>query len=134
MPGPLAQQTMGADWLYHGGLVQDRLRYFDPRQRRPGLPNEVAALIEEITPESVRLALVNLNTYEEKDVLIQGGAFAEHTFIDVQPSGDSQSAIPIDGNAFQVHLGSEAQATLQIRMKRFVNKPSYDFPWDRAES
>jgi hypothetical protein len=133
IPGPLAQQTMGADWLYHGGLVQARLRYFDPRQRRPGLPNEVAALIEEITSESVRLTLVNLNTREEKDILIQGGAFAEHAFSNVQPSGDSHSATPIDGNAFQAHLDPGAQATLQIGMKRFANKPTYDFPWDRAE-
>jgi hypothetical protein len=133
MVGPLAQQTMGADWLYHGGLVQARLRYFDPLKRRPGLPDEVAALIDDITSESVKLTIVNLNAHDEKEVLIQGGAFAEHAFGDVQLLGESQSPIPIDGNAFQVHLVPGAQANLEIRMKRFVNQPTYAFPWDRAE-
>jgi hypothetical protein len=133
IPGPLAQQTMGADWLYHGGLIQARLRHFDPQRRRPGLPDKVAALVEDMAHESVRLTLVNLDTHEGKSVLIQGGAFAEHTIVDVQPSEEPRSATPIDGSTFQVHLDPGAQASLQIRMKRFTNRPTYDFPRHRVE-
>jgi hypothetical protein len=74
-----------------------------------------------------------LNAHEEKDVLIQGGAFAEHAFIDVQPPGDSRLATPINGNTFEVQLGPGVQANLQIRMRRFVNQPTYDFPWNRMD-
>jgi hypothetical protein len=133
MVGPLAQQTMGADWLYHGGLIQARVRYFDLGRRRPGLPDKVGALVEEMAPESVRLRLVNSDAGEGKDVLIQAGAFAEHRFVDVRPQGGSSPPVPIDGRVVQVHLDPGAQADLQIGMKRFANTPTYDFPWDRTE-
>ena len=77
--------------------------------------------------------LNRLGADEGKAVLIQAGAFVEHAFVDVQPSGDSQSAVQVDGSGFQVHLGPGAQVNLYVRMKRFVNRPIYDYPWDRAE-
>jgi hypothetical protein len=128
IPGPLAQQTMGADWLYHGGLIQARLRHFDLQRRRSGLPEKVGALVEETTPESVRLTLANLDIDEEKDVLIQAGAFAEHAFVDVQPAAPEGVPVPVNASSFQVHLEPAAQTSLLIRMKRFVNTPTYDFP------
>lgn len=41
----LVQLTMGAPlFMYNGGLLMARLRYFDPQRGRPGLPPDVAAL------------------------------------------------------------------------------------------
>ena len=43
----LIQLTLGApQLLYNGGLLLARLRYFDAQRRRPGLPPDVAALVE----------------------------------------------------------------------------------------
>jgi len=127
--GPLAQQTMGAaDCLYHGGLIQARVRHFDPQRRRPGLPEGVTALVEKMTSESVTLRLVNLDADAGKDLLIQAGAFAEHTFVDVQV-GAAETRVPINASSFQVSLDPAAQTSLRIRMKRFVNTPTYDFSW-----
>src|SRR5262249_38289739 len=53
--------------LMLGGVYLDRnaaplhcrLRYFDPRRRRAGLPEDVAALVEKLTADSVTVTLVN---------------------------------------------------------------------------
>ena len=100
--------------------------------RVKGLPEAAVGELLSFSDGTIGLAF-NLDADEGKDVLIQAGAFAEHAFVDVRPSGDSPSATPVDGSAFQIRLGPGAQANLQIRMRRFVNRPTYDFPWDRAE-
>ena len=46
--------------MYNGGLLMARLRYFDPQRRRPGLPSDVAALVESLADERAVLHLVNL--------------------------------------------------------------------------
>jgi hypothetical protein len=130
--GPLVQQTMGGDFLYHGGLIHARVRCFDSRQRRSGLPKDVAALLESITPQDVTLTLVNLSEGEGRDVLLQAGAFAEHAFVEVEPitslEGRGQ-AVPIGGPRLQVRLEPAAQASLRVRMRRFTHTPTYNFPW-----
>ena len=47
----------GPNHIYHGGLLQVRLRYFDVGRRRPGVPREVAALVERLTPDRVVVRL-----------------------------------------------------------------------------
>jgi hypothetical protein len=77
----LLQLTMGAPSpLYNGGLLHARVRHFDPIAKRPGLPEDVAALVESIDPQGVTLCLVNVGTREPRSVLVQAGAFAEHRF------------------------------------------------------
>ena len=44
----------------HGPLpLHAQVRHFDPDRRRAGLAEDVAALVEKITPEGVTLTLVN---------------------------------------------------------------------------
>ena len=77
----LVQLTMGAPlFMYNGGLLMARLRYFDPQRRRPGLPLDVAALVESLADERAVLHLVNLHPTDEREVLVQAGAFGEHSF------------------------------------------------------
>src|SRR5262249_28301140 len=40
-----------------GKLLFCQLRYFDPARRRAGLPDDVAALIDKVTPEGVEVTL-----------------------------------------------------------------------------
>src|SRR5207253_2724703 len=47
-------------------VLHARVRYFDPARRRAGLPEQVAALVERMTPDGVVLQLVNLDPAHEK--------------------------------------------------------------------
>ena len=44
-----------------GGLLNARLRYFDPARRRAGVPEDVAALVSELGDRRTVVTLVNLN-------------------------------------------------------------------------
>ena len=51
-----------------GGLLNARLRYFDPARKRAGLPEDVGALVSRMTDTSAEVTLVNLNS----DVVTNG--------------------------------------------------------------
>ena len=76
----LVQLTWGGPQvIYNGGLQQARVRYYDPGRRRPGLPASVAALVSAIDPAGTVIDLVNLDPGHDRTVVVQAGAFAEHT-------------------------------------------------------
>jgi hypothetical protein len=103
-----------------------RVRYFDPLNRRAGIPEDVAALVETMTANEVGLSLVNVNQVEARRVIIQGGAYGEHQIEYVNYEGQT---IPIDHNAFALHLAPGADVRLGLRMKRYANQPTLAFPW-----
>ena len=106
-----------------------RVRYFDPVQRRAGIPEHVAALVEGVTADGVTLTLVNANQVEPRTVVLQGGAYAEHQFKTVTVDG---TAHKIEAPAFTVRLAPGAGARLDAMIARYVNQPTMTFPWDRA--
>src|SRR4029079_17515542 len=61
-----------------GGLLNARLRYFDPARKRAGLPEDVAGLVSGMTATSTSLTLVNLNQASARTVVVQGGAYGEN--------------------------------------------------------
>ncbi|MBI2942244.1 MAG: hypothetical protein HYY04_17585 [Chloroflexi bacterium] len=151
----LEQLTLGApQTLYNSGLLMARVRYFDPERRRPGLPPEVAALVEKLEADRTVLHLVNLSPFHTRDVVIQAGAFGEHRFTTVhyqalaEPSaypGDTgygagggtppslrsaSQMLAVEDKYLRVRLRPASQITLELGMHRFVNRPSYAFPWD----
>jgi hypothetical protein len=74
----LVQLTTGAPAaLYNGGLQLARVRYSDADSRRPGLPPDVAALVEDINPEHTSVHLVNLSPTQTRRLVVQAGAFGE---------------------------------------------------------
>ena len=76
----LVQLTWGGPQvIYNGGLQQARVRYYDVDRRRPGLPASVAALVSAIDPAGTVIDLVNLDPGHDRTVVVQAGAFAEHT-------------------------------------------------------
>lgn len=78
----LLQLTMGAPRpIYNGGLLMARLRYYDGERKRPGLPEDVAALVETMTANSTIVRLINLHAMESREVIVQAGAYGEHQFI-----------------------------------------------------
>ena len=106
-----------------------RLRYFDPDQGRAGTPPDVAALVEGMTDDAATVSLVNINPHQERTVIVQGGAYAEHQFQTV--SIDDQT-VSVDNSAFKVRLAPGCGSRLKIEMKRYANSPTLLFPWDRG--
>jgi len=122
----LVQLMLGSpNHVYHGGLLHCRLFYYDPQRKRPGLPPDVAALVDKITPEGVSVHLVNLHPSQSREVILKAGAFGEHEFTEVR-YGDETTQV--ERALFQIRLRPGAAGRLQIGMKRFVNRPSYSFP------
>ena len=110
---------------HHGYPLHCRVRYFDPDRSRPGLPENVAALVETFTADEVTVILVNMDQVKGSSVVVQGGAYAEHQITDVEVDG--QNTV-VNDSAFSVWLAPSCGSRLVIKAKRFVNQPSFDFP------
>ncbi len=118
----LTQVTTGApQTVYNGGLLRATVRHFDLDRRRPGLPPDVACLVEGLSAESVDLRLVNTGR-ERRRVLVQAGAFGEHEFTRVEAGGES---LQVGGRHLAVELAPEAGTLLRAGLRRFARTPSY---------
>ena len=110
-----------------GQLLHCRLRYFDPQQRRAGLPTDVAALIDRMTADETVVTLVNINQTEPRQVTLQGGAYGEHALISAA-HGDYTT--PINSRACNVQLAPGAGIKLTLKMRRYANQPTLAMPWE----
>jgi hypothetical protein len=127
----LVQLMLGSpNHIYHGGLLHCSVRYFDPQRARAGIPQDVAALVDRITPEGISLQLVNLHASQSRDVIIQAGAFGEHDITTVrQVINGPHQLHTVNEKYFRIRLSPAATGRLEINLKRFANPPSYAFPW-----
>ena len=140
----LIQQTLGAPQpIYNGGLLHARLRYYDARSRRAGLPPDIAALVEKLEDKRTVVRLVNLNSIENRELVIQAGAFGEHCFNEAKytslssefPGPAVEYAAPpvtevtqtssINGNHLRVELPAGTEILIDLATERYVNEPSY---------
>lgn len=110
-----------------GSLLHCRLRYFDPARRRAGIPEDVAALVDSMSDDSVTVALVNVSPTHPRLVTVQAGAYGEHQIISVS---NGERTLPINSRSFQVQLAPGSGEKFTIKMRRFTNQPTLDFPWD----
>jgi hypothetical protein len=125
----LIQLTCGGPQIiYHGGLLHTRLRYFDADVRRPGLPPDVAGLVDQITPDRVRVTLVNTSLLRSRRLVVQAGAFGEHTFTVVCDALGQDQPLEVNGTRFELCLQPSGVVQLELGMRRYVNQPSYDQP------
>ena len=123
----LVELTMGGVIPRVGRPLHTRLRYFDPRRARPGLPTDVGALVEGLTAEETRVRLVNVNQLEPRAVVLQGGTYGEHQWTSVRVDGGD--AHPVKDRVLTVHLAPGAGACLTIGTSRYANDPTGDFPF-----
>jgi hypothetical protein len=123
----LLELTMGGVHPGVGGnSLVARLRYFDPEKRRPGLPVDVAALVTRLTADEADVTLVNVNQLHARALIVQGGAYGEHTIAAVK-IGDEETSNNTPRVRVDVAAGSGAKLTL--RFKRHVNPPTFALPW-----
>jgi hypothetical protein len=147
----LTQLTQGSPQsAYNGGLARHTVRYFDTDRVRPGLPEDVAAFVDELKADAVGIQLVNTGS-QARNLIVQAGAFGEHKFTSVKyvehdnelldhhagkwlnsPTNPAAREVAADGKHFAVQLPPFTSVRLASGMERFVNKPSYAFPWHGA--
>ncbi len=113
---------------HKGSPLHCRVRYFDPVQRRAGISQDVGALVEKLTADSMTLTLVNTNPVEPREVVVQAGGYGEHQFVSVQMEGQTT---PIDSRLLNVRLAPGSGQRLQFAMRRYANTPTLQLPWDR---
>lgn len=127
----LVQLTLGGPLPhYNGGLLVTRLRHFDAQHKRPGIPQDVSALVSKMESDRTELQLVNLSETESRDIIIQAGTMGEHNFTDVYfEVGQNNKTVGVNGKYLQIHFPPYTQITLDLGMQRFANTPSYKLPW-----
>ncbi len=116
---------------YSTGIVRtlhSRLRYFDPVKRRSGPPQDVAALVDTLTADSVAVTVVNLNPVQPRKIMVQAGGYAEHRFRAVHWEGHERE---IAGSSLTVLLEPGCGSRLEFRMSRYANQPTLLPPWSR---
>jgi hypothetical protein len=125
---PLLQLAMGGmDPGRGGNTLTARLRYFDSQKRRPGLPEDVSALVEKLSGDEAVVTLVNVSQLEPRRLILQGGAYGEHEIVSAAASGKSQM---VGGRLFAIELAPGAGAKLTLKIKRHVNQPTLALPWN----
>ncbi|HEU5355406.1 MAG TPA: hypothetical protein VFU65_13135, partial [Actinocrinis sp.] len=146
----LVQLTWGGPQvIYNGGLQQARVRYYDADANRPGLPPNVAALVSSIDPQETVVELVNLDPVRARTVILQAGAFAEHTIRtarysacedetwigDLYDYGHTQPQEVVastegDGPWLTVELPRSTRVRLTLQLELRTREPSYRTPFD----
>ncbi len=130
----LIQLTCGGPQvIYHGGLLHVRVRYFDVDARRPGLPPDVGAMVNNLRDDGAQVTLVNTNPLEPRRLIIQAGAFGEHTITHVRDlAQNSGTEVPgtwaVNDRWIQVDLAPGGMVQLDLGMKRYSRTPSYEQP------
>lgn len=126
----LVQLMLGAPQImYNGGLLHASLRYFDPVRRRPGIPDDVAALVTKIEAGRIVVELVNLSPFHAREAIVQAGTFGEHNFTTAKAG---PQPVTVNRKFVTVRLAPGAGLTLDLGVQRFANQPTYAFPWHGA--
>ena len=111
-----------AETIYHGGLLQVRLRYYDAAETRPGLPADVAARVSQVTATTTTVELVNTSPLHARLVILQAGAFGEHRF-----TRAVVELAEVDGTARTSPSSSPPGRSVRLALdiKRYCYRPSY---------
>lgn len=129
----LVQLQWGAPMhISHGGFQHATLRYFSSESHRPGLPQGVSALVSGLEPDEVTVTLAN-TTDSTHALVIQAGAFGEHTITEVGETSQAAEALTAPSAWLEIEMPAQASVTLKLRLDRYSNKPSYETPWSRRQ-
>jgi hypothetical protein len=116
--------SRGKLWMLHS-----RFRYFDPVRRRAGVPTNVGALVEKLSADSATVTLVNTDPVNAAELIVQGGAYAEHQLVSARLDGRT---IAIDRPWVHVRLEPGCGARIEFAMRRYANQPTLAPPWDAS--
>lgn len=130
--GALRELMMaGLDPGRGGGPLHCRVRWFDPIERRAGVPQDVAVLVDEMQDERFSVTVVNLSPTADREVVMQGGGYGEHLLTTVEADGKQTV---VNGPLIHLHLAPGAGQRLVAGVKRYACRPTMAFPWNRRET
>ncbi len=115
---------------HRGSVLHCRLRFFDHIQRRAGVPEDVAVLVDSIDGASCAFTLVNTSQTQAREVTVQAGGYAEHKFMKVRVHGEDHV---VEADSFRVHLEPGTGARFVTVMDRYAQQPRLAFPWTRSQ-
>ncbi len=127
----LGQMVFGGPMhISHGGLQHGKVRFFDGKLKRPGLPPDVAVIVDGMDATTLSMQVANIGL-DAQELFIQAGTFAEHRFESVVITGadGATSEMAIGDKWFALDLVGGAVASLKFVISRYVNDPSYETPW-----
>jgi hypothetical protein len=91
----LTQLVAGAPQvLYNGGLGFTALRYEDVDRGRPGLPDDVAALVHRLDAAGIGVQLVNTSSVHTRTVRLRGGRFGLDRIVRVDATAEEPGGWP----------------------------------------
>ena len=93
------------------------------------MPEDVGALVSELTDTRAVVTLVNLNKAQARTVIIQGGAYGEHQ-IESVTAGEKSTRV--NAPLLAVRLNPGCGQRLVLEMRRYANRPTTKHPWHRA--
>ena len=69
---------------------------------------------------------------ESRRLIVQAGAFAEHSFTTATYTDDDggAAAVEVNGEYVEFELGPGTVLDVNLGMQRFCRQPSYQLPWD----
>ncbi|MFI1966429.1 hypothetical protein ACH429_20355 [Streptomyces pathocidini] len=129
--------------LYNGGLLPTRLAYHDPDRGRPGLPPDVAALVDTVGPDRTGVELVHTGLSGTRTAVVQAGAFGEHrietaliTTGGAGYPGDPRAytapeaatatrEVPVGGPRLTVELPPGRRIRLDLRLTPYAYRPAH---------
>lgn len=140
----LLQLTTGTPQvLYNGGLLPTALAYGDADAGRPGLPPDVAALVDAVGAEAISVHLANLSPGQQRRVVVQAGSFGGNRIDEVvasvtegsHPGSPTAYAVPsptattsttvVGGERFEVVLPPGRQVHLTLRITARTHAPHH---------
>ena len=127
----LGQMVFGGPMhISHGGLQHGKVRFFDGKLQRPGLPADVAVIVDGMDATSLSMQVANIGA-DSQELVIQAGTFGEHRFESVVITGadGAEAKHDIGDKWFALELIGGAVASLKFVISRYVNDPSYETPW-----
>ena len=127
----LGQMVFGGPMhISHGGLQHGKVRFFDGKLKRPGLPPDVAVIVDGMNASTLSMQVANIGA-DSQELSIQAGTFGEHCFESVVITGadGAVSEMAIGHKWFALDLVGGAVASLKFMISRYVNDPSYETPW-----
>jgi hypothetical protein len=132
----LTQVMLGTpQTIYYGAMNQGLVRYFDTDRMRPGVPEDVAVLVDTIEPNpngpvGVGLHIVNLSERQTRNMIVQAGIYAQHEIISTSTrDGYGRESANVGGQYIGVTLPPGTTIKLNLQLRRNVNRPTYAFPW-----
>ena len=110
----LLQLTTGTPQvLFNGGLLPFRVSYADAETGRPGLPAEVAALVDTVEAGRTCLELVNLAGTATRRVVVRAGGFGADRIDEIHYSG-AESEYPGAPTAYAAPVAQPVSGTAAV--------------------